>query len=90
MLFIITCAFSLLPGTCDNSSEIGTHVLQFFWTSAFTKFSHPLAYFVTDTASTEEILMWFWEGVQLLEDGGFIVIATIIDGSPANRRFQVS
>ena len=42
MLFIITYASFLLPGTCDNSSEIGTHELKFFWTSAFTIFSHPL------------------------------------------------
>ena len=54
MLFITTYASFLLPGTCDNSSEFGTHVLQFFWTSAFTVFSHPLAFFATDTASAEE------------------------------------
>ena len=64
MLFIITYPLFLLPGTCDNSSEIGTHVVQFFWTSALTKFDHPLAFFVTNTASTEETLMWFWESVQ--------------------------
>ena len=54
MLFIITYASFLLPGTCDNSSEFGTHVLQFFWTSAFTVFSHLLAFYATDTASAEE------------------------------------
>lgn len=80
---------NILSGTCENSDQVGTHILQFFWSSAFAKFSHPLAYFITNTASTEELLMWFWEGVELLEQAGFIVVATIMDGGPANRRFQV-
>ena len=63
--------------------------MQFMWTSAFAAFSYTLAYFITNTASTEDIIKWFWEGVWLLEEAGFVVVATIMDGSPANRRFQV-
>ena len=66
----MTCGSYLFPGTCDNSPEIGTHVVQFFWTSALTKFGHPPAFFVTNTGSTKETRMWFWEGVQLYHSSG--------------------
>ena len=65
-------------------------MLQFFWSSAVYGFSHPLAYFITNTASTEDLLSYFWRGVKILGDSGLEVVGTIFDGSPANRRFQVA
>lgn len=76
----------LLGGT---EGEIGTHVLQFFWSSLFYGFSYPLAYFVTWTADTEDLSAHFWKGVCLLDEAKLEVLAAIFDGSPANRRFQV-
>lgn len=69
--------------------EVGTHVLQFFWSSAFYNFSYPLAYFVTTQASTENIQYHFWCGVYELKKRGLSVVATIFDGAASNRRFQV-
>ena len=68
---------------------MGTHVLQFFWSCAYTNFSYPLAYFVTTTASYEDLNLYFWEGVRSLMAANLTVLATIFDGSPSNRRFQV-
>jgi len=79
-----------VSGFCEESSELGSHVLQFFWTCAFTNFSYPLAYFVTTTASYIDIHRYFWEGVRLLMQNNLCIMATIFDGSPANRKFQVS
>ena len=82
--------YLLFIGTCDTSPDVGTHILQFFWTSVFVPFSHPLAYFITKTAPTEDILLWFWIGVEYLQAAGFHVTGVIFDGSVQNRRFQVS
>ena len=79
---------SLSAGATEDG-ELGTHILQFFWSSAFTQFSHPLAYFVTNTATTEETIRYFWKGVSSLQKAGLQVIASVFDGSPANRRLQV-
>lgn len=76
-------------GVCEETSDVGTHVLQYFWTCVFTKFSYPLAYFVTRTASYTHLIKYFWEGVRLLMAANLTVVMTIFDGSPANRRFQV-
>ena len=77
------------PGSGDTSNNIRTYVTQLRWPSALPEFSYALTYFITNTASTEDILEWFWEGVRLLEAASFVVVATFMDGSPANRRFQV-
>ena len=84
----VSLIFVLLPGATDHG-EIGTHVLQFFWSSAFQNFSYPLAYFVNTEASAEEIQFFFWSGVYELKKAGLTVIATVFDGSASNRRFQV-
>ena len=66
MFFVITFASFLLTVVSGKLSEIGPHILQFFGTSAFTIFGHPRASFVTNTASTEETLLWLMESPQLI------------------------
>ena len=87
-MYYTISSISLSAGATEDG-ELGTHVLQFFWSSAFTQFSHPLAYFVTNTATTEETIRYFWKGVSSLQKAGLQVIASVFDGSPANRRLQV-
>ena len=72
-----------------EEGELGTHILQYFWSSTFYNFSHPLAYFITTTAPAEDLIAFFWQGVSLLQESGLEILAAIFDGSAGNRRFQV-
>ena len=80
-----------LIGMCDaNWKQIGTHILQFFYISAFHNFSWPVAYFITSGsgASLIELQTYFWQGVAELEANSFEVLGAIYDGAGTNRRFQ--
>jgi len=51
-----------LIGVCEEGADVGTHVLQFFWSCTYTNFSYPLAFFVTKTANYLDISKYFWDG----------------------------
>jgi len=76
-----------LIGVCEEGAEVGTHVLQFFWSCTYTNFSYPLAFFVTKTANYLDISKHFWDGVRYLMAANLTVLAAIFGGSPSNRRF---
>ena len=56
--------------------------------SAFAAFSYTLGYFIANTASAEDIVMWFWDGVWLLEETGFVLVAATMDGSPSKQEIS--
>ena len=58
------------------------------WMSAFAAFSYTLGYFIASTASAEDIVMCFWDGVWLLEEAGFVVVAATIDGPPSKQEIS--
>ena len=76
------------PGSGDTSNNIRTYVTQLRWPSALPEFSYALTYFITNTASTEDILEWFWEGVRLLEEASFVEVAATMDESPSKQEIS--
>lgn len=69
------------------TSEIATHVLQFFFRSTFFKFDFPCAYFLTKEATSIQINRVFWLGVSMLHSHNFEVILACCDGASPNRSF---
>lgn len=68
-------------------SEITSHVIQFFFRSAFFKFEFPCAYFLTKGTTSLQISRVFWLGVSLLHSYGFEIILACCDGASPNKSF---
>ena len=69
------------------TSEIATHILQFFFRSTFFKFDFPCAYFLTKGVTSIQINRLFWLGVSILHSYNFEVILACCDGASPNRSF---
>ena len=68
-----------------DDKPIATYAIQFWWQSVSSKFRHPVAFFFTKTATTEQITAWLQQGLTLLYRAGFISLAVLCDGGSANR-----
>ncbi|KAL3857566.1 hypothetical protein ACJMK2_012217 [Sinanodonta woodiana] len=67
--------------------KLATHVFQLIF-HGFTGFRWPIAYFASETATAHQIFQIVWEGVDKLDDRGFIVDYIMMDGASTNRSFS--
>ena len=67
--------------------DVATHVLVLMVRGAATSLRFPYAHFSSTCTTYDELLMILWEGIELLERTGFMVLGVTYDGAGPNRKF---
>ena len=68
----------------QKKTELATHCLQFLF-HGFCGFRWPAAYYGSSLATTHQLLINFWDCVDVLDEYGFKVDYIMLDGASTNR-----
>ena len=68
-----------------NRKSLATHALQIYWQLISSTFRYPVAFFLTKTATAEDMKVWIKEGITMLTDVGLCVKYLLSDGGSSNR-----
>lgn len=79
----------MCPG--GGARQIASHILKFMWTSLDGKFiySYPVAHFLVDSTSANELYTMATDGAAALHAHGFTCTYMVCDGAGQNRAFHV-